>query len=433
MHRQPNEFGRELRRLRLAEGLTLADLATAVHYSKGQLSKVERGLKSPSRELGHLCDAALTTGGALVALVPGSPRAELSVETVDEEEVWSMQLSSDGPSWFQPMSRRQVVGAGVASAVGVRFGGSRVSSGEGAAVLETSRPMFDQYRKLGQAVSPDLLLPTLVAQTHTLREVAAGAEGRIREELLRLGSRYAEYIGWLVQETGNEQAALWWTQRAVDMAAAGGDHDLAAYALVRRALVTLYREDAAQTIALAQQAQSGKLPPRIRGLAAQREAQGHAAAGDENASMRCLDRARQLLEPEATTASSPVLGSMHLPDPVAMIHGWCLHDLGRPTQAAQVIDEQLQQVPPHALRTQLRFGARRALAHAAAGDIDHACELTCELLAVIPTVHSATIAADLRKLARILRRHPRNASVRDLTPDLTTSLHMIQPGGGTHA
>lgn len=64
-------------------------------------------------------------------------------------------------------------------------------------------------------------------------------------------------------------AALWWTQRAVDLATAGDDPHLAAYGLVRRALVTLYREDAEQTIELARLAQNGGVPPRIRGLAAQ--------------------------------------------------------------------------------------------------------------------------------------------------------------------
>ncbi|WP_257033534.1 hypothetical protein [Streptomyces sp. Ag109_G2-15] len=43
--------------------------------------------------------------------------------------------------------------------------------------------------------------------------------------------------GWC--RTGDERAALWWTQRAVDLAAADDDHALAGYALVRRALVTL--------------------------------------------------------------------------------------------------------------------------------------------------------------------------------------------------
>ncbi|WP_435885325.1 hypothetical protein [Streptomyces tauricus] len=55
-------------------------------------------------------------------------------------------------------------------------------------------------------------------------------------------------MGWLVQETGDERAALWWTQRAVDLAAAGGDQAPAGYALVRRALITLYRGSKCRTL-----------------------------------------------------------------------------------------------------------------------------------------------------------------------------------------
>ncbi|WP_449657475.1 helix-turn-helix domain-containing protein [Streptomyces mooreae] len=43
---QPSaEFGEELRRRRLAAGLSLTGLSAAVHYSKAQLSKVEQGIK----------------------------------------------------------------------------------------------------------------------------------------------------------------------------------------------------------------------------------------------------------------------------------------------------------------------------------------------------------------------------------------------------
>src|SRR5215203_3917166 len=38
------EFGEELRRRRLNAGLSLTALSSAVHYSKAQLSKVERGI-----------------------------------------------------------------------------------------------------------------------------------------------------------------------------------------------------------------------------------------------------------------------------------------------------------------------------------------------------------------------------------------------------
>ncbi|WJE01960.1 helix-turn-helix domain-containing protein [Streptomyces antimycoticus] len=47
-------FGEELRKRRLEAGLSLTALSSSVHYSKAQLSKVERGLKAPSRDLARL-------------------------------------------------------------------------------------------------------------------------------------------------------------------------------------------------------------------------------------------------------------------------------------------------------------------------------------------------------------------------------------------
>ena len=52
-------FGPSLRRRRTAAGLSLADLSRLVHYSKGYLSKVERGLVLPSAELARLCGDVL--------------------------------------------------------------------------------------------------------------------------------------------------------------------------------------------------------------------------------------------------------------------------------------------------------------------------------------------------------------------------------------
>ncbi|MGW4797670.1 helix-turn-helix domain-containing protein [Nonomuraea sp. NPDC004297] len=420
-------FGRELRYRRLAAGLTLTALSNLVHYSKAQLSKVERGLKTPSRDLVRLCDSALDAGGELMALVPVRPKREETAHTSDEEEVWLMALSGDGQSWFQPLSRRQLMAMGVAASVGMNIGHPNITSPAGdSTLLAASRTLFDNYRQLGQTAGPGALLPALVAQTHSLRELSARTGASTRDGLLRLASRYAEYAGWMMQEVGNDQGALWWTRYAVELAAAGGDDDMAAYGHVRHALVTLYRDDAAQTIDLARQAQYPKLPPRIRGLAAQREAQGHALAGDYDACMRSLDRARTLLTaPASKPDGPPAIGTTNLPDPVGMITGWCLHDLGRPREAAEVMSRQMALVSPHALRTRVRYGMRHALAHAMAGELEHACDLTSRLIPAAGTVSSATIATDMRALSRALSRHPNNAAVRRVAPELSTALQFV--------
>ncbi|MEU8707504.1 helix-turn-helix domain-containing protein [Streptomyces sp. NPDC048565] len=420
-------FGEELRRRRLEAGLSLTALSMSVHYSKAQLSKVERGLKAPSRDLMRLCDAALRADGALIAQGTAGMTAEPvgpGAGEIDEER-WTMQLSPDGPSWFQPVGRRQAVSAGAASLLRLQMGGQGpVGPAAGAGMLEASSALFTHYRRLGQSVEPGFLLPVLIAQTHTLRELSTHADSGTRQELLALGSRYAEYVGWLVQESGDDQAALWWTQRAVDLAAASGDRDLGGYAFVRRALVTLYQDDAEQTVALARRAQNGALPPRIRGLAAQREAQGHALAGDRDACLRALNRARGFFARQDDSPGTLVIGSMHVPDSVGMVTGWCLVDLGRPREAAEELDRQLALVSDDAVRTRVRYGVRRALAYAASGQIDQACALTGPLLDGVAAVRSATVVIDLRRLARVLARYPDHPSVRQLAPRLGTLSHL---------
>jgi transcriptional regulator with XRE-family HTH domain len=412
-------FGAELRRRRQEARLSLADLARLVHYSKSHLSKVETGQKPPSPDLARRCDAALHAGGALGGLhsAPISPDFMGTGGAAGKAEVWTMRLAPDGAGHFAEPDGPTVLSWALAP-------GTRPHPGIEPAV-EAFRAMFDQIRELGQSIAPAALLPTLVAQTHALRLLARQAGPADRARGLLLASRFAEYTGWISQESGDDGAALWWTDLAVDLAEAAGDRELGAYANVRRALVALYRHDSIATVALARQAGAARCGPRIRGLAAQREAQGHAIAGDYDACRRSLDRAATLLSPVSTGAEAePVIGTSTVDDPVAMVTGWCLFDLGRPAPAAEIIERELARLPEHALRSRTRFGARLALALASAGEVERACAVAGPVVSAAAHVDSATIRTDLRHLARTLSRWHTNREVRQLLPHLNAALHV---------
>jgi hypothetical protein len=229
----------------------------------------------------------------------------------------------------------------------------------------------------------------------------------------------------MAQESGDVTAALWWTRKAVRMAGAAGMRDLAAYALVREALVTLYQRDGVATVELARRAQADpRVPSRIRGLAAQREAQGHALLGSHTECRRALDRAAGLLSRPAAPSrdGEPTIGTSNVSDPVAVVTGWCLHDLGRPQEAAEILDREVEKISPDATRARVRFGLRRTLAHAAAGEVDHACALTGQLLDSVMALDSSTIRADLHQVSATLRRWSAHPAVRELTPHLSEVL-----------
>ncbi|MFI6684382.1 helix-turn-helix domain-containing protein [Streptomyces sp. NPDC050485] len=417
-------FGEELRRRRLAAALSLEQLGKRVHYSKAQLSKVERGLKRPSLELARLCDTELDAGGSLAQLLSPTTVSPMSLpDTGHDDEVWLMYLDKNGTSTLQPVKRRSLIAVGAASALSLQLSGEPLPVDTGASTLvEASRTLFGQFRRIGQAASPGSLLPALITQTHSLEQLARLAGPRTRNELLVLASRYAEYTGWMAQEAGDDRAALWWTDRAVQLARGGGDDMLASYALVRRSLICLFGGDPVQAAELAERALESATAPRVAGLAAQHLAQSLAVTGDHIGTMRSLDRARELLAADTRHPDTPVLGASHVPNVVEMYTGWCLYELGRVRQAADLLDRETGRLPAHALRARARHGVRRALAHTAAGDIDQACAITADLLSSTGTVNSATISTDLIRLARLLGRHPRNAHVREITPRLTAAL-----------
>ncbi|MGV9423941.1 helix-turn-helix domain-containing protein [Streptomyces sp. NPDC003656] len=405
-----SRFGPELRRLRQVAGLSLTQFSMALNYDKGHLSKVERGKRSASSELARRCDAFLGANGELQGLVdhpePGSDSADTSV----------------CPS-LGTVRRRAVLAAGTGALIDLRPKGDGQASSAAESLLPSYRAQFDQLRQLGQSTAPRALLPLLEIQTHRIAELVADVPSTVRAPVLLLASRFAEFTGWMAQEAGDSGAALDWTDEAAELARAGGDPHLGSYALVRRALVTLYGGDAASTIALASRAQSHELPPRVRGLAAQREAQGHALAGDERGCLRSLDKARELLDSDdARSGAEPVIGTTHVSDPAAMTTGWCLYDLGHPKAAAEVLDRECRRLPPNALRTRTRYGFRRSLAHAASGEVEHACAIAGKLLGLMPAVPSATVHSDIRRLAQELSRFRSSRAVRDLQPALAQVL-----------
>ncbi|OWA08845.1 transcriptional regulator [Streptomyces sp. CS113] len=399
-------FGPELRRLRLGARLSLTEFSVALNYDKGHLSKVERGERSASPELARRCDAFLGANGELQRL---AIRADTDSESGEFHT--SPSLSSVG--------RRAVLAAGTGSLVDFGLRRSSEASFAAGPLLHSFRAQLDQLRTLGQSTAPKVLLPLLETQTRMVAGLAAETQSATRAHALLLASRFAEFTGWMAQESGDSRTALVRTGEAAELARAGGDPSLGSYALVRRALVTLYSGDATGTVALARRAQKDGLPARIRGLAAQREAQGHALAGEEGACLGSLDKARDLLSrDDAPDSTEPVIGTTHVTDPAAMTTGWCLYDLGRPRAAAEVLDRECRRLPPHALRTRARYGFRRALAHAASGEIEHACAIAGELLGMMPAVPSATVDSDIRRLARELSRFRSSKAVRDLQPTL---------------
>ena len=73
-----DRFGAELRRWRLARGLTQRGLAGLIWHSQELVAKVEKAERWPTWYLATRCDVVLRTGGLLAGLWPAVERQRLA-------------------------------------------------------------------------------------------------------------------------------------------------------------------------------------------------------------------------------------------------------------------------------------------------------------------------------------------------------------------
>jgi hypothetical protein len=392
-----DDFGVELRRRRTRAGLSLSALAALVHYTVPHLSRVETGDRHASVELARLCDAALGAGGVLAALVPDrSPAvvAEPAAPGDDEPGLPAVLFHAGGPVIGDPAARQSL------------------------------RTLFRCLRESGQRTATAGMLSLMTDQTRTVCSLAAAAGETARRELFQLAAHHAEYVGWLCQEQGDTRGAMTWTARAVLLDQYGGGSDMAAYALVRRAELALYRGRPAQAAGLAVQAQRADVVnPRIHALAAQREAQAHALAGDRARCEAALDRsAQRWARRSARQHRRDLFGSSSVPDLTAMVAAWCEVDLGRPDEASHQITAVLATLPANARRARALLTARLAVARAADGAVDASCEIAAAVAADARILNSATTLYQLRRLSTVLRRWPRHRTAAATRADLNDLL-----------
>ena len=399
-------FGATMRQLRQQRQMSLNDLARAVHYSRSHLCRIENGHKRPSEALARLCDAALDAGGVLrrhpaVVQTETEPDSPPMADGFGETP-WVLRLGPDGSGSWEAFGLTHPLPLGPAP-------------------LTEQWLLFDALRTMGRTTRPAVVLPLATAFFSVVRSAVASSVGPTRRNQMIVGARLAEYLGWMWQEAGNDNAALAWTDRAVGIAQTADDIEMSEYAAARRALVALYRRDAARVVALTERA-AATASPRVRWLSALREAQGHALAGDAARCLAALDRARTLADTSTPHSGEPtVLGPATASDRLAAVTGWCLYDLGRPAEAVPELRRAITTMTP-GTREHSRFGVRLALAYAASGDLRRGCDLMTQLLDAVVQVDSATIRSDLRSFGQIIERHHRNPEAAALRQRLAIAL-----------
>ncbi|MFD2768405.1 helix-turn-helix domain-containing protein [Micromonospora eburnea] len=289
------------------------------------------------------------------------------------------------------------------------------------------RALRDHYTA-DNLLGPRVLLPAITAHADTIEQLARDASGQSLDDLLQVGAGYAEFAGWLHQDAGDAEAATAWYRRALEWAEASQDDRMAAFVLTRRAVQAIGVRNGAHAARLANAAQRdrGAETIRIRAIAAQTEALGHAVHGVGSEADRALDVAEMLLDDGG--AASPAEG-----DPsdgrycdlrlyLKISRAKCHLELGRASAAVSAFTAVLDNLPPDYHRDRGQYLSRLAQAYVLAGSPEEACACAEESFAIAVTTGSSRTLNDLRNLLGQLRPWASSQAVVKLRGLLATAV-----------
>jgi transcriptional regulator with XRE-family HTH domain len=392
-----NDFGNALRRLRLEKGMSLAALAKLTNYSKGYLSKVESGVRPASDGIARVCDGALGTNGQLLAVLAHETRTAMA-------------------------NRLPIL-----MPVGYTASSDQLEDGFRGDLDDYTAQfwsIFGTLRRMGHTMSPEIVLPMVLANIDTVSKVLQSAKAAPKHGLVLLAARFNEYAGWMAQEAGRDDLFQRLTAEAVRLAIEAGDHELPQFAVIRQADRALYNGDGRGIVDLTGRVlRCQNITPRTRSTAWLRQAQGYALLGDRSSCLRALDSARESDEADHAETGVRSLGTTSVGSQLEVTTGWSLVDLCRHDEAIPVLHKVVAGVSTDSMRSRVRFGVRLALAYASIGEREQASDLVRAVLPGLRQVDSDSIRVDLKALADMFRRRwARDVAVADLLAELRPQL-----------
>lgn len=440
-------WGAELRSLRVGRGLSLAELAQELHCDSSYLGKLERAERSVPASLAESCDRVLQAQGTLVrlqglvesdrelapraggqALGDGAGEAAdvansvgtlagkatvLAVLDTGAEEIVVPVCGADGRVVFVAVPRRVFLQRVGLAAVGLTAASSAVSAvvpAHGVVVpafddvhpVEHFQRLRQELIENGMLFGPRHVIPVVRDQVGLIQQLRSSLRGTDQQELIRVQAQYTEFCGWLHKDVGEHYLAELWMDRALGLSHLAADHDLTVYVLAAKSELAGDMGVAADAVNAGEQALRMAAPrSRLAALAATRAARGYAINGDQVATERAYDCARELL---ATSEHDPnSLDGQWLTEnriTLSQAHSWTL--LGDFPRAVEGFQSALTAARSTRRLSRGVYLARAALASAGAREVEQAAVLGLEALAIGTDTRSGRILTELARLDDML-------------------------------
>jgi tetratricopeptide (TPR) repeat protein len=448
MGQRPNEltpheslqhyWGAELRALRVAQGLSLAELGRQLHCDPSYLAKIERAERSIPTRLAESCDQILATHGALIRLHALAEAAashtavtgdQSSLHVACDEVHVAGQASSlaseasfpaaldtgaeivvpartaDGRVVFVSVPRRVVLQGLGSAAAGLTAAPVTLSAATASFPAVGDVNPLEHFQQLRQVLidndnlfGPRHVIPVVREQIAIMQQLRSSSRGVDGRELHRVQAQYSEFCAGLYYDSGEHHLAESWNDRALALSHLAADHDLTVYILTGQARLAGGMRVSADAIGAGEQA--GRMAPprsRLAVIAASHAAYGYALSGDQAATQRTHDRARELLgtlDDDPASPYGPWLNENWLA--LGEAQSWMV--LGDYHGAAQIFQDAIADFPSRYRRTRGVFLARTALAQACDHEVEHAATLGLEALPIGVQTDSARTLTTLAQL-----------------------------------
>lgn len=291
----------------------------------------------------------------------------------------------------------------------------------GPGVIDALAAMLAAQRRADDLLGSGPLLAPVIAQLAVVEALVTEARGDVHTSLLDLAGQWAQFAGWLSENTGQAGQATRLYGQALGYAVEAGNIDLAAEVTSLKGHLAWNMGRMESVIVLSQAAQRDpRAFPGQHAISAAQEARVHAILGDADATDRKLADAMRLAALAAQRPEdAPPWLYYHSQAFFTLQRGRAYRYLGRADRARnrRAIEELtrgLGELPGDQRQADWagEYVRQLVIAHVQAGGIDEACALARDVVAIARRTSSTGLLASIDRLhARLAGRWPKEPAV----------------------
>ncbi len=261
---------------------------------------------------------------------------------------------------------------------------------------------LDLYSNMDNLAGPQSFVNIAPQQLRFVEDLLSNARGKDRKQLLYVGARYAEFAGWVYQDTGALNSAMQMSSTALDFAQEAEDEMLISYILMRRSNIATdaKRPELALKLADAALGKATYLPPRYRAVTLRQRAHVYAQLGQPDDCASTLELAFKFAE--RSVDSEKDLAQYCTPEYVEMEAAHCWIELGQADKAIVTLQHSLAGWKPEFRRDLGLCLAHLAVAHASSDQIENALIVADRSLEIVRDTKSFRTEDQLARIPGIL-------------------------------